>query len=126
MDRARSTFNAPPLREIIGPKTQIVELNEAIGRLALNTVNHEMCVPIGPKVLIFPQTAERDLAPIRVLQEPDTQMYALTFTIDPVQKLLIVAGDVIQVVRLAVHHNNADVGTGPPARQRPLAAWASL
>jgi hypothetical protein len=84
--------DVPPLRKIIGPKTQIVELNEAIGRLALDTVNHEICVPVGPKVLIFPQTAEGDVAPIRVLQGPDTQMYASTCTIDPVHNLLIVAG----------------------------------
>ena len=84
--------NVPPIRLIMGPKTQIEMHNEAIGRICLDSVNHELYLPNGPKVLVFPQTAEGDVAPTRVLTGPDTQMYASTCSVDPVHNLLIVSG----------------------------------
>jgi hypothetical protein len=94
-----------PLRMIMGPKTQIRTLNEAVGRLCLDTVNHELYLPNGPKVLVFDQNAVGDVAPKRVLLGPPPHdmeggpgggrrglMYASTCTVDPVHNLLIISG----------------------------------
>ena len=92
-----------PLRMIMGPKTQIRTVNEAVGRLCLDLVNHELYLPNGPKILVFDPTAEGDVAPKRVLTGPPTPsensaagkrglMYASTCTIDPVHNLLVVSG----------------------------------
>jgi hypothetical protein len=84
--------DVPPIRKIMGPKTQITGVGEAAGRLTLDEVNHEIYVPQGRRILVFPQLAEEDVAPIRILEGPDTQMFASTVGIDPVHDLMIVSG----------------------------------
>src|SRR5688572_18198761 len=94
-----------PIRMIMGPKTQIRTMNEAVGRLCLDPVNKELYLPNGPKLLVFDPTAEGDVAPKRILLGPaphDTEggpggstlglMYASTCTVDPVHNLLVVSG----------------------------------
>ena len=77
-----------PIRKIMGPKTQI----RGADRLALDTVHHEIFVPMQNKVLVFPQDADGDVAPLRILEGPDTQLGASAVTVDPVHDLLIVSG----------------------------------
>ena len=58
--------DVPPLRKIMGPKTQILPVGESLGRLTLDVVNHEIYVPQGRTILVFPQLADGDVAPIRI------------------------------------------------------------
>jgi len=62
--------NAPPLRVISGPKTQ---LNWPTG-LALDPERRELFVAndMGPSILVFDANARGDAAPKRVLKGPDT------------------------------------------------------
>jgi hypothetical protein len=81
-----------PIRTIMGPKTGLLS---AKGRLALDSVNHEIFVPDDTKVQVFPQLANGDVAPIRVLEGPNTLLGpngATAATVDPVHNLLIVTG----------------------------------
>ena len=78
-----------PIRTIMGPKTQLAATS---GRLALDSVHHEIFIPGGNKVLVYPQEADGDVAPLRVLEGPDTQLGAAALTVDPVHNLLIVSG----------------------------------
>jgi hypothetical protein len=82
--------DVPPLRKIVGPKTQAMNVGEALGRLTLDVVNHEIFVPQGRKVLVYPQLADGDVAPIRILEAPDMQASATA--VDPVHNLLMVSG----------------------------------
>lgn len=79
-----------PIRTIMGPKTELTSVGS--GRLALDPVNHEIYLPLGDRVLVYPQLGNGDVAPIRELKGPDTQLAAQGVTVDTVHNLLIVSG----------------------------------
>jgi hypothetical protein len=86
--KADANGDVPPIRKIMGPKTQI----RGAGRVTLDSVNHELYIPGGDKVLVFPQDGDGDVAPIRVLEGPDTRLGAMAVAVDPVHNLLFVSG----------------------------------
>jgi hypothetical protein len=88
--KADAHGDVAPIRKIMGPKTQLGPLPN--GRVSLDSVNHELYVPMGDKVVVFPQDADGDVAPIRVLEGPATRLGASAVAVDPVHNLLIVSG----------------------------------
>jgi hypothetical protein len=59
----------------------------------LDAVHDELFVPEGGKIMVFPRTAAGNVAPIRVLQGPDTQLRGQLggfLSVDPVNNLLVV------------------------------------
>lgn len=84
-----------PIRKIMGPKTQLgIDRAEggSSGRLCLDPVNHEIFVPDGKRIPVFPQLADGDVPPIRVLGGPDTMSSFFACSVDPVHNLLIASG----------------------------------
>ena len=76
------------MRVINGSKTQLI----APDRLAVDPVHDEIYVPEGVKLLVFPRTANGNVAPIRVITGPDTGIGATrAVTVDPQRNLIIAA-----------------------------------
>jgi hypothetical protein len=95
--RGDATGDVAPIRNILGPRTQI-KGNEAV---ALDAVHGEIFVPsVSPgntdnthdRVLVFAREADGDVAPIRILEGPDTGLRMGRLTIDPLNNLLIASG----------------------------------
>lgn len=76
-----------PLRVIQGSLTQL----RAPDRLALDPVNEEIFVPEDEKVLVFPRTANGNVAPIRILGGGDSRLTAKAVAVDTENDLLIVS-----------------------------------
>jgi hypothetical protein len=76
-----------PLRVIQGPKTQLRNPD----KLMEDPANHEIYVPQGDRVLVFPADGQGDIAPKRILG-PDKALAATLVAIDPVRNLLVAAG----------------------------------
>ena len=85
----------PPIRIIQGPHTQIVS-ERGMDKVTIDPVNEEILVATSLyQVLVFPREANGDVAPIRVLTGPDTQLDGVrrpSMRVDPVNDLLLVAG----------------------------------
>src|SRR4029450_14070415 len=79
-----------PVRSIHGTLTQL----RTPDRLAIDPVHNEIFVPQGNAVLVFPREAKGNVAPIRVLKGPDTELGASALAVDPVHDLLVVGGTV--------------------------------
>jgi hypothetical protein len=86
--------DTPAKRIIQGPKTQIQSPGYGA---AVDTVNNEIFLVEGRDrpgeeyILVFPRTANGDVAPIRVIKGPDTMMKnARSIAIDPVRNLIAV------------------------------------
>jgi hypothetical protein len=86
-----------PNRVIYGPKTQIKNA-EAV---AIDPIHEEIFVPSSSvnntenrrdRVLVFRRTDNGDVAPIRILEGPDTGLALGRVTVDPVNNLLIASG----------------------------------
>ena len=91
--RGSDNGDVAPTRIIYGPKTQIKNA-EAV---AVDPVHDEIFVPsMGPRrrdrVLVFRRTDNGDVAPIRILEGPDTGLSLGKVTVDPVNDLLIASG----------------------------------
>jgi hypothetical protein len=93
--RGDATGDATPVRKIFGPSTLIVNADS----VALDAVHGEIFVPQSKgfnnrwdRVLVFPRDADGDIAPIRILEGPDTGLRPSRITVDPVRNLLIVSG----------------------------------
>ncbi|MDA2934422.1 hypothetical protein MYX82_08765 [Acidobacteria bacterium AH-259-D05] len=102
-----------PIRVIQGSLTQL----KAPDRLAVDPVNDEIFIPEGDKILVFPRKAHGNVAPIRVIQGPDTQLGARSMAVDPVNDLLVVAGDQRRGERGQGHlliFNRTDAGNVKP------------
>lgn len=91
--RGGAAGEEPPIRVISGPHTQIAGNEDNAGsfeHLDVDPVHNEIFVPAGDSVLVFPRDAQGDVAPLRVLRGPDTQlMHLLSLVVDPVHDLLI-------------------------------------
>ena len=102
----------PPVRIIQGPLTQMNSPN----RLGIDPVNNEVVVPEGDRILTFRRDANGNVAPLRVLQGPDTQLGGSAVGIDPVNNLLVVAGEYNREgVRFRIYDRTAS-GNAKPLR----------
>src|ERR1019366_2927711 len=79
----------PPIRIIQGPHTQLIGADRSVQRLDVDAVHNEIFVPSGPSVLVFSREANGDVAPIRVIQGPDTQLRVpTTLAVDPIHNVV--------------------------------------
>jgi hypothetical protein len=90
--RGGANGEEPPVRVIQGPKTRIQMPGYAV---YVDAVNDEVYLMEGRDrpgleyLLVFPRTASGDVAPIRVIQGPDTMMKnARSMAVDPVRNLI--------------------------------------
>ena len=93
--RGAANGEEPPLRVIIGPKTRIQGSEYAgVDRLEVDPIHNEIFVPTLDSILVFDRMANGDVAPKRVLSNPDLQLRGghMTIAVDPVNDLLIVGG----------------------------------
>jgi hypothetical protein len=89
--RGAANGEEAPVRVIVGPKTQISGSAYAgVDRLDVDPIHNEILVPTGNSILVFPRTAQGDVAPIRVIKGPDTMLRAAqTLAVDPVNNVII-------------------------------------
>ena len=82
-----------PIRVIQGLRTRLNEAR-AMDKVAIDPVHNEIFVTTGSdNVLVFARDANGDVAPIRVLGGPDTQIGERpTVRVDPVRNLLFLTG----------------------------------
>src|ERR687891_439778 len=74
------------MHDIQGPKAEF----DGPDRLDIDTVHREIFVPDGNQVLVFPLDANGDVAPIRTIRGPDTQISGQSLAVDPVNNLIAV------------------------------------
>jgi len=79
-----------PIRIIQGPKTML----ENVDTLEIDVVNNEIIVPEGDNVLVFPMTANGDVAPTRVLRGGRTMGWRAGngIAVDPIHNVLVTDG----------------------------------
>ncbi|OFW39794.1 MAG: hypothetical protein A3J28_09080 [Acidobacteria bacterium RIFCSPLOWO2_12_FULL_60_22] len=109
-----------PIRIIQGPHTQLAGTSEAgLDRLDVDPVHNEIFIPNGDSILVFSREANGDVAPLRVIQGPDTQLNeGQSIAVDPVNNLIVVGDSRPQAPRpyrgvLAVY-NRTDKGNVKP------------
>ena len=81
-----------PVRVIQGPRTELAGTTVAgLDRLDVDPVHGEIVVPNGDSILVFPREANGDVAPLRIIQGPDTQLQATrAIAVDPIHNLIII------------------------------------
>ncbi len=112
-----------PVRVIQGAKTGLgdtgrdprrsTEYQYGVDRVEIDPIHDEIFVPARDRILVYPRTANGDVAPIRVIRGPDTQLGygARSLAVDPVRNLLVVGGG-----RTFLIFNRADEGNVKPMR----------
>jgi len=97
MFRGAANGEEPPLRVIQGPHTQIQGTDyDGNDKMTFDEVHGEIYLPVaGNKVLVFSREANGDVAPLRVLGGPDTQIRGsvrghAVVGVDPINNLLII------------------------------------
>jgi hypothetical protein len=106
--RGDADGNIPPLRKIFGPSTQL-KLPQA---LAIDSIHGEIFVPQGERVLVFPRSANGDVAPIRILGGPDSPVNGGRLTVDPVHDLLFASSnDGIRIYHRTAKGNDKPIRT---------------
>jgi hypothetical protein len=95
--RGSANGEEPPVRVIQGPRTLIQGTDyDGNDKMTFDDVHGEIIIPVaGPKVLVFSRESNGDVAPVRVLAGPDTQIRGSVrghplVGVDPVNNLLIV------------------------------------
>ena len=94
--RGGTNGNEAPIRVVQGPATKLINYFDTI---AVDAVHNETFVVAGyPKdhVMVFDREANGNVAPIRVLQGPDTRIGSISLAglaVDPVHNLLVVLGN---------------------------------
>ena len=68
--RGGADGNEPPLRVIMGPRTQLWD-PDFVG---VDGTHNEIYVTSGERVLVFNQQANGDVAPLRIIEGPDTRL----------------------------------------------------
>jgi hypothetical protein len=86
--RGSTAGNEPPVRFIQGSKTRLARPD----RLAVDGVHNEIFVPDGDALLVFPSREKGNVAPIRVLEGPGSDLADGAVAVDPVNNLLVLAG----------------------------------
>ena len=110
-----------PVRVIQGSLTQLRNPD----LLGIDPVHNEIFVPQGNSVLVLPREANGNVAPIRVLKGPDTQLGASALAIDPVHNLLIVGGTVRGIGSRLLIFNRTDEGNVKPKASVAFTSLAS-
>ena len=86
--RGGATGEEAPLRIIQGPRTTLTEGRN--DRLDVDPINNEIFVPGGDFIRVFPREGKGNIAPIRMIKGPDTQLRGLeSVAVDNVHNLLI-------------------------------------
>ena len=91
--RGGASKQEAPIRIIQGRKTML----ESPDTLEVDPVHNEIFVPRGDAVLVFPLTADGDVAPLRVLHG-NAKMGWTTgggIAVDPIHNLLVLAGNIL-------------------------------
>jgi hypothetical protein len=90
--RGGATGEEAPIRVIMGPHTQLAGTTVAgLDRIEVDPIHNEIIVPNGDSILTFARESNGDVAPLRVIQGPDTQLRgAQAIAVDPVNNLVIV------------------------------------
>ena len=84
----------PPIRTIQGPHTQIISATNGVDRIAIDPVNNEILIGSRThQILVFNREANGDVAPIRVLGGPDSEIGTNPpLRVDPVNNVILVSG----------------------------------
>ncbi|HWP84443.1 MAG TPA: hypothetical protein VNN17_04600 [Terriglobia bacterium] len=97
--RGGADGNEAPIRIIQGSKTELGDPTRYAGgpdRLDVDPIHNEIFVPDGSRVLVYPRLGNGNIAPIRILQGPDTRLDDMgTAAVDPVNNVLVVAQDIV-------------------------------
>ena len=95
--RGSANGEEPPVRFIQGPHTQIQGTDyDGNDKMTFDDVHGEVFIPVaGNKILVFSREGNGDVAPVRVLAGPDTQIRGsvrghAVAGVDPINNLLIV------------------------------------
>ena len=74
--RGSANGEEPPLRVIQGPKTKIQGTDyDGNDKMAYDNLHGEVIIPVaGPKILVFSRDGNGDVAPLRTIEGPDTQI----------------------------------------------------
>jgi DNA-binding beta-propeller fold protein YncE len=86
-----------PIRVIQGPRTHL----ENPGTLEIDEVNDEILVPQRDDVLVFPLTANGDVAPLRILHAGRKNGWTTArpsggIAVDPVHNVLVIVGTILK------------------------------
>jgi hypothetical protein len=120
--RGGADGNEAPVRIIQGAKTEMGDPTRYAGgpdRLDVDPVHHEIFVADGEKVLVYPRTGNGDIAPLRIIQGPDTQLdNEGTLAVDPVNNVVVVAQDTVtagsgQQAHILIFDRTANGNTKP-------------
>lgn len=111
--RGGANGEEPPLRVIQGSKTQI----RMPSRVGIDSVNNEIFVPEDDSILVFSRETKGNVAPIRVLEGPDTKLGASAVAVDTIHDLLIVVGGTGERLRsqILIFDRKASGNTKPKA-----------
>ena len=111
--RGGANGDEAPIRVIQGPHTQIQSPGYGV---YVDAVNNEIWVVEGRDrpgeeyILVFPRTANGDVAPIRVIKGPDTMLKnARNIVVDPIRNLIAVSSN-----NGALIFNRTDNGNAKP------------
>lgn len=98
--RGGANGNEAPIRIIQGSKTQLGDPTRLAGgpdRLDVDPVHNEILIADGSRVLVYPRTGVGNVAPIRIIQGPDTKLAGEgTLAVDPVNNVIAVAQDTVR------------------------------
>src|SRR5215471_5589368 len=91
--RGGASGQEPPIRTIQGPHTQIISAFNGVDRIAIDPVNNEILVGSrAHQILVFSREANGDVAPIRVLGGPDSEIGTNPpIRVDPVNNVILVS-----------------------------------
>jgi hypothetical protein len=88
-----------PVRVIQGSKTELGDPKRYAGgpdRVEVDPTHNEIFVPDGSRVLVYDRRASGNVAPVRILQGPDTLLDDEgTLAVDPVHNVFAVAQDTV-------------------------------
>ena len=86
-----------PIRIIQGPKTQLVGglASGGVDRFDVDPVHDEIFIPGGDRILVYPRMGNGDVAPIRIIQGPDTKLRRVrAMAVDPVHNVIVVGTNI--------------------------------
>jgi hypothetical protein len=113
--RGGTNGEEPPLRIIHGPATQL----EAPDRLGIDPTNNDIYVPESGRLLVYPRLGNGNVAPRRIIEAADGSMGGAV-AVDPVNNLLVTAGNSIQIFARTANGKTKPVRVigGPKSREK--------
>ena len=122
-----------PIRVIQGPKTQIMGSDYAANdRLAIDPIHDEIMMPVSSNsILVFPRLANGDVAPVRVIHGPDTQLQfdgrgGFPVATDPTHNLIIAGRSARGNLVVNGKSMDAERGSGSSERSGGSQRWGAL